>query len=138
VSITAIIGRELGCAPLVLAVESDEETRDGIEALLSADGYEVVTARSEDEAVERAADCCPTLILVSLAGRPEDVVAAAVRVRRRAAIDAVVPIVVFSVPTIEEGAEVPLGRNVYVTRPDNFDQLRGLIGRAILQALRAM
>jgi DNA-binding response OmpR family regulator len=136
VRITSLIEQELGCPPLVLVVENDEETRDGIEKLLAADGYRVETARNETDAVDRAARCCPTLILVSLAGSPDQVVAAAVRVRRRADIDASVPVVVFSVPTIDEGAEISLGRNVHITRPDNFDQLRALLGRVILKSLR--
>ena len=135
VRIASLLERALGCPPLVLAVESDEETRDGIEALLSADGYRVEPARNEDEAVERASRCCPDLILVSLRMPPAEVVAAAVRIRRRAEIDAAVPVVVFSVPTIEEGAEIALGRNVYATYPDNFDQLRALIGRLIMASL---
>ena len=134
--ITSLIEQELGCSPLELVVEDDEETRDGIEGLLTADGYRVEAARSEDDAVDRASRCCPNLILVSLSGSPDDVVAAAVRVRRRADIDASVPVVVFSVPTIDEGAEVSLGRNVHATRPDNFDQLRALLGRVILASLR--
>ena len=132
---TSIIERELGCTPLILAVHDDEETRDGVEALLTADGYRVEPARNEDDAVARAGWCCPNLILVSLAGQPEDVVAAAVRVRRRADLDAAVPIVIFTVPTIAEGDEIALGRNVYVTCPDDFNQLRSLIGRAILESL---
>jgi CheY-like chemotaxis protein len=135
VRIASLLERELGCAPLVLVVDDDEETRDGTEALLSSDGYCVEAARHEDDAVERASRCCPDLILVSLGRPPADVVATAVRIRRRAAIAAAVPVVVFSVPTIEEGAEVALGRNVYVTRPDNFDQLRSLIGRLIMASL---
>lgn len=135
VRIISLIERRLGCTPLVLAVEEDEETRDGIEALLTSDGYRVEPARNEDDAVERASRCCPNLILVSLGRAPTEVVAAAVRIRRRAEIDASVPVVVFSVPTIEEGAEISLGRNVYVTHPDNFDQLRALIGRLIVASL---
>jgi CheY-like chemotaxis protein len=135
VRIPSLLERELGCQPLVLAVESDEETRDGIEALLASDGYRVEAARNEDDAVQRASRCCPDLILVSLGGPPSERVAAAVRIRRRAEIDASVPVVVFSVPTIEEGAEIALGRNVYVTHPDNFDQLRALIGRLIMASL---
>jgi len=129
------IEREIGYAPVVLVVEDDEDTRDGIEALLSADGYRVEAARNEKDAVERALRCCPDLILVSLGGTPADVVAAAVRVRRRAEIDVSVPVVVFSIATIEEGAEVPLGRNVYATRPDNFDQLRAFIRKRIVDSL---
>jgi DNA-binding response OmpR family regulator len=138
VRITSVIERELGCPPLVLVVSDDHETRDGTERLLSADGYRIETARDEDEAAERASWCCPNLILVSLAGRPDAVVASAVRVRRRADLDATVPVVVFSVPTIDEGAEIALGRNVHVTRPDNFDQLRSLLGRVMLESLRGV
>lgn len=135
VRIASLLERELGCPPLVLVVDDDEETRDGIEALLSSDGYRVEPARDEDDAVDRASRCCPDLILVSLGLPAAEVVAAAVRVRRRAEIGAAVPVIVFSVPTIEEGAEVALGRNVYITHPDNFDQLRALIGRLIMASL---
>lgn len=134
-SIASFLERHIGCAPLVLVVEDDEETRDGIGALLTSDGYRVEAARSENDAVERALRCCPDLILVSLAGSPDEVVAAAVRTRRRAEIDKTVPVVVFCVPTIEEGAEIALGRNVYITRPDNFDQLRALLGRLLIASI---
>jgi len=40
----------------VLVVDDVEESRDGIEKLLTADGYQVDAARSEDEAVDRAAE----------------------------------------------------------------------------------
>lgn len=136
--ITSIIEQELGCPPLVLVVSDDREVRDGTEKLLASDGYRIETARDEQTAAERASSCCPNLILVSLAGSPDAVVAAAVRLRRRADLDASVPVVVFSVPTIDEGAEITLGRNVHVTRPDNFDQLRSLVGRAILESLRVL
>jgi len=115
----------------VLVVEDVEETRDGIEQLLRSDGYRVEPARSEEDAVRRASANCPDLILVSLEGPPDAVVSAAVRIRRRASIDQIVPVVVFSVPTIEEGAEICLGRNVWVTWPDNFNQLRGLLARLL-------
>lgn len=133
--VTSILERHIGCAPLLLVVADDQETRDGIEQLLTSDGYRVEPARDERDAVERALRCCPDLILVSLAGSPDDVVAAAVRTRRRAEIDATVPVVVFCVPTIDEGAEISLGRNVYITRPDNFDQLRALLGRLLLASI---
>jgi hypothetical protein len=106
VRVTSFVERELGCSPLLLVVADDEETRDGIEKLLVSDGYRAAT-----------------------------VVGTAVRIRRRAEIDASVPVVVFCVPTIDQGAEIALGRNVYVTRPDNFDQLRDFLGRLILSSL---
>jgi CheY-like chemotaxis protein len=135
VRVPAFIERQIGCSPLVLMVEDVEETRDGIEKLRTADGYRVEPARNEHDAVTRASRCCPDLILVSLAGSPSAVVAAAVRIRRRAGIDTSVPVVVFCVPTIEERAEVMLGRNVWARRPDNFDQLRELLGRLLVRSL---
>jgi len=132
------VERQVGYVPLVLVVEHDEETRDGIEQLLSADGYRVEAARNEEDAVKRALRCCPDLILVTVAGSPDAAVGAAVRIRRRAGIDVAVPVVVFCVPALEQGAEVPLGRNVHVTRPDNFDQLRAFLLRLIVASIRAI
>jgi hypothetical protein len=96
----------------ILVTDDVEETRDGIERLLEADGYQVDPARDEADAIERAGSC-------------------AHRIRRLAGLTDDVPVVIFCVPTIEEGAEVALGRNIFATRPDNFDQLRRLLGRIL-------
>jgi len=122
-----VITREDRRAAIVLVVHDIEETRDGIEKLLTADGYRVNPARNEDDAVERACRQCPDLILVSLGGSPVDVVSSAARIRQRAGLDDTVPVVVFCVPTVEEGDEVAIGNDVYVTSPDNFDQLRSFL-----------
>lgn len=123
--------RRGGRAARILVAHDLEETRDGIEKLLTTDGYRVVPARNEHDAVERARRHRPDLILVSLAGRPVDVIASAARIRIRSGLPGEVPVVVFCLPTVIEGAEVALGENVYVTRPDNFDQLRALLGRLL-------
>ena len=115
----------------VLVVEDVAETRDGIEALLKADGYRVTVARDERDAIESAQRTCPDLILVSLAGLPGDVILAARRIRDRAEVGEDVPVVVFCNEEIGEGEEVAIGRNVYVTRPDNFNQLRSLLARLL-------
>jgi DNA-binding response OmpR family regulator len=119
---------------VVLVADDVEETRDGIEKLLSADGYRVDPARNEDDAVDRARRRRPDLILVSLDGPPVEVIASAARIRVRAALNDRVPVVVFCIPTLDEGAEVAIGSNVYVTRPDNFDQLRAFLGRLLRQS----
>jgi len=117
---------------VILVAHDVEETRDGIERLLKAHGYRVDPARSEHHAVERAQRQAPDLILVSLGGPPDDSIASALRIRHRAGLGDEVLVVVFCVQTVDEGAEVELGRNVYATRPDNFDQLRGFLGRLLL------
>jgi CheY-like chemotaxis protein len=118
---------------IVLVAHDVEETRDGIEALLTTDGYAIVTARHEDEAVARARRRRPDLILVSFDGVAVDVILSAARIRQRAGLGNIVPVVIFSVSIVDEGAEIALGNNVYITSPDNFDQLRGLIGRLLSQ-----
>ena len=118
-------------APRILVVEDVEETRDGIEKLLTADGYRVDPARDEAEAVARARRTPPDLILISFRGRPIDVIAMASRVRKGAHVGQRVPVVIFCIQLVLEGAEVEIEGNVHLTRPDNFDQLRALIQRLL-------
>jgi CheY-like chemotaxis protein len=115
----------------ILVVEDVHETRDGIEKLLTADGYRVALARDEQDAIESAQRVHPDLILVSLAGSPREVVFSARSIRERARVGAQVPVVVFCIDGIGEGDEVEIGENVHVTRPDNFNQLRSLLTRLL-------
>lgn len=118
-------------SPLVLIVEDVDETRDGIEELLKVDGYRVDPARDEEDAVARARRERPGLILVSLSGQHLDVIAAGQRIRERADLGEQVPVVIFCIESVAEGAEVEIGTNVHLTRPDNFDQLRGFLRRLL-------
>lgn len=117
--------------PLILVVLDVEETRDGVEALLKADGYRVDAARDEEDAVIRTQRKHPDLILVNLGMAFVEVIVAARRIRERAELNEEVPVVIFCVDGVGEGDEVEIGQNVYVTRPDNFNQLRGLLGRLV-------
>jgi two-component system, OmpR family, response regulator MprA len=116
---------------IILVLEDVNETRDGIEKLLKADGYRVAPARDETDAIESAQRQRPDLILVSVAGLPHEVIATAHRVRERSAVGEGVPVVLFSIEDISEGEEVAIGRNVYITHPDNFNQLRSLLSRLL-------
>lgn len=117
--------------PIILVVEDVAETRDGIEKLLKADGYHVAVARDERDAIESARLRCPDLILVSLAGLASEVILTARRIRERAEVGELVPVVVFCVESIGEGDEVAIGQNVHITHPDNFNQLRRLLTRLL-------
>jgi two-component system, OmpR family, response regulator MprA len=116
---------------IILVVEDVQETREGIERLLRADGYSVTLAKDEEDAIESAQRQRPDLILVSLAGVPREVIVSGRRIRQKAAIGEDVPVVVFCVDEIAEGDEVAIGENVHVTRPDNFNQLRSLLARLL-------
>jgi CheY-like chemotaxis protein len=115
----------------ILVTDDVEETRGGIERLLEADGYRVDPARDEADAVERAGRHRPDLILLSVRESQDDAIASAHRIRRLAKLSDDVAVVIFCVPTVDEGAEVAVGRSVFVTRPDNFDQLRSFLGRIL-------
>ena len=112
-------------------MEDVHETRDGIEKLLLADGYRVALARDEPDAIENARQERPDLILVSLAGLPLKVIASARRIREDAGVADTIPVVVFCIGELSEGDEVTVGKNVHVTRPDNFNQLRALLIRLL-------
>jgi CheY-like chemotaxis protein len=120
-----------GQGATILVVEDVEETRDAIEGLLRVDGYCLIAARHEEDAIERARRKRPDLILMSLDGLGTDVIATALRIRTRAELGEDVPVVIFCVHTIAHGAEVEIEKNVHVTRPDNFDQLRGFLRRLL-------
>lgn len=117
-------------AALILVVEDVHEISDGIERLLKADGYRVVLARDEVEAIESAQLTRPDLILVNWTGLTGQVLAIVRRIRERSAVGDQVP-VVFWIEDINEGEEVEVAGNVFLTRPDSFNQLRGLIARLL-------
>jgi hypothetical protein len=68
---------------------------------------------------------------VSLGGSIAHVIATARCVRDRAGLGKQVPIVIFCIESIAGGGEVSIGNNVYLTRPDNFNQLRALLRRLL-------
>ena len=122
---------EIGINPIILVVEDVYETRDGFEKLLKVDGYRVVLARDELDGIENAQRQRPDLILVSLEGTPGEVLTCGRRIRESAAAGEEVPIVVFGFDEIAAGAEVCIGKNVHITHPDNFNQLRDFLSRLL-------
>lgn len=115
----------------ILVVEEVEEIRDGIESLLKADGYCVNSARNENHAIAEAQRTKPDLILISRGAPANLMIRKALRIRKYGGLTEKVPIVIFSVDTLPEGAEVESRARIYLTRPDNFDQLRQLLRRVL-------
>lgn len=117
---------------LILVLEDIEETRDGIEKLLKSDGYRVEPARTVEEAILKAKREPPDLLLVSLAGPTARIIELAKRLRQEAGLlEEQVPIVIFCIEEVAQGAEVAIGGNVYLTRLDNFNQLRTFLARLL-------
>ena len=126
-----LMASEHGGPAIILVVEDVHETRDGIETLLTADGYRVAVARDQRDAIESAQRTTPDLILVGLAGSLRAVIFSALSIRQGAALGERVALVVFCAAEIDEGDEVAIGKNVHLTHPDNFNQVRGLIARLL-------
>lgn len=122
-------------ADLILVVEDAHEIRDGIERLLKTDGYRVALAKDELHAIESAQLTRPDLILISWTGLSAEVLTTVRRIRERAEVAEQIPLV-FWVEDIDEGEEVALAGNVYLTRPDTFNQLRGLLAYLLDERLR--
>lgn len=118
-------------AARILVVADVEETRDGIERLLQKDAYRVDPARHEGAAVVIARRDPPDLILVSLGGPASVVVATAGSIRDGAGLSEEVPVVVFGLDTVDEGAELEIGKRIFIIRPDNFNQLRNFLARLL-------
>lgn len=116
---------------VILVLEDIEETAYLIEKMLKKSGYCVTLARNEEDAILRGRFPSPNLILMSLGMGPERLLSTAHRIRRRAGLSQDVAVVIFCIPTIPEGAEIEVDKNVYMTRPDNFNQLRELLHRLL-------
>jgi len=117
----------------ILVVNDVEATLDGIEELLTRDGYRVEAARDEREAAEKARLSSPDLMLVSLDGEVAGIIAAASRIRASAGLAKNLPIIIFCVGELKEGCESAVGNNIYLAHPENFNQLRDFIARLLLR-----
>jgi CheY-like chemotaxis protein len=119
-------------SPTLLLVGNVEGARAGVKRLLEMDGYRVLIAATEQEAVESARRERPDLLLVDLGRSPLDTVAVARRIRRRARLSSDVPVVVFPVPMPEpEDADASRRHNVHVTYLIGFEQIETLLGRLL-------
>ena len=117
----------------ILVVDDVEETLDGIEVLLKRDGYCINAARDEQDAAHKMRFNSTDLMLVSLDGEIADVIAVARRIRASAGSNKNLPIIIFCVGEIKEGSETAVGHNIYLSHPDNFDQLRAFIASLLLR-----
>jgi CheY-like chemotaxis protein len=119
-------------SPVLLMVGNIEGASAGVKRLLEMDGYRVIIAATEQEAVESARRERPDLLLVDLGQSPFDTVATARRIRRRARLSSDVPIVAFPVAIPEsEDTDTSLRHNVHVTYLIEFEQLETLLGRLL-------
>ncbi len=71
------------------------------------------------------------LMLISLDGKISDIVAGIDRIREHPALRENVPTIIFCAEESKEADESNIGRNIYFTCPDNFNNLRNFISRLL-------
>lgn len=120
----------------ILLVEEDDDTRLILKHNLQAEGYRVVVALDEEDALERVegGHVQADLILLNLVGKsPAEALEAGRRIRERAKYDGHTPLVVLAEeygPELE-GTDVNAGDNDWVTYPEDHDQMRSLLSRLL-------
>jgi DNA-binding response OmpR family regulator len=120
----------------IFLVEEDDETRHVLRANLQDEGYRVLPAVDEEDALDRVGDGGPRadLLLINLVGKtPEAALAVGRRIRARAEYDGHTPLVVMAEkfgPDVA-GTDVNMGGNDWITYPEDHDQLRKLLARLL-------
>jgi CheY-like chemotaxis protein len=120
----------------ILLVEEDDETRPVLRANLQTDGYRVLPALDEEDALDRVSGggAAADLVLINLVGKaPEAGLAAGRRIRAHAKYDGHTPLVVIAEKYGKglEGTDVNVGGNDWITYPEDHDQLRNLLARLL-------
>jgi len=122
--------------PTIFLVEEDDDTRPILKRNLREQGYHVIIALDEEDALERVEGGRTVygLLLVNVVGvQPEEALESARRIHRRAEMDSKTPIVVIAEKYGKEmeGKDVEVDENEFVTYPEDGAQLHELIARLI-------
>lgn len=118
--------------PLILVVEPDNETRPLLKHNLQRQGYRVIVALDEEDAIERLMGGfhCPHLILLNQFEQSiEEAFEAGQRICNTSELPKNMPIVVLAERYGEdlEGQDVQVGDREYVSYPEDGQQLLDLL-----------
>lgn len=120
--------------PCIFLLEEDDETRLLLRRNLQRDGYRVLLAVDEEDALDRMSDGAvrADLILVNLVGKTTGECLRIGRlIREHAKYDGHTPLVVMpeKYGADVEGTDVNVVGNDWITYPEDAEQLHGLIAR---------
>jgi len=115
-------------ADQILVVDDDENTRAALSELLTADGYDVVTAANGIEALERIERATPSVVLCDMRMPRANGLQLVQKLRLRAAT-AHVPVIMVSAASARDRrlAALSLGADDFVAKPVDFDDLKARI-----------
>jgi DNA-binding response OmpR family regulator len=125
--------------PTILLIEEDDDTRPILRHNLIKEGFRVLLALDEDDAMDRVAgeNLNADLILINLIKKtPEEVLSIGRRIREHAKCDGQIPLVVMAEKygKEQEGTDVNVAENDWITYLEEHDQLPNLLHR-LLQPL---
>jgi CheY-like chemotaxis protein len=123
-------------AATILLVESDDVTRPILKRNLQAQGYHLIVALDEEDALERVSGgrISADLLLFNVVGLPpEQALEAARRIHQSAEFNGDTAIVVMAekYDSQMEGKDVVVGENEYVTYLQDAEQLHNLLARLL-------
>ena len=128
---------ELGKQPTIFLIEEDDETRRELVRNLRSNGYRVIVAIDEEDALERVGggQVQADLVLVNLVRKPVDeLLRVGRKVREHAKYDGHTPLVVMPEKYSKEveGTDVNIEGNDWVHYlGEDLDQLQNLLARLI-------
>src|SRR4028119_495703 len=119
-----LMGQEFEKQPTIFLIEEDDDTRPILKRNLREQGYHVIVALDEEDALERVEGGRTVygLLLVNVVGvQPEEALESARRIHRRAEMDSKTPIVVIAEKYDKEmeGKDVEVNENEFVTYPED-------------------
>ena len=120
----------------IFLIEEDNETRPLLKANLERDGYRVIVALGEEDALERVGggQVPADLVLINLVGTSaEEALEAGRRVRKHAKYNGHTPLVVMAEKYGEdlEGTDVNVEGNDWITYLEDHGQLENLLARLL-------
>lgn len=116
---------------IILFVEDDDDARQGLRRMLIRDGYRVLMAMDEEDALERISyGLHPNVILLNQDGSTDDVLAMGVRIRAIGNLGGV-PIVVIAgkFDASQEGENMAVGVIDYICYWEGRNQLKDLLAQ---------
>ncbi|MDX6695339.1 MAG: hypothetical protein QOF02_2942 [Blastocatellia bacterium] len=121
----------------IFLVEEDDDTRPLMRENLQREGYRVLLAVDEEDAMDRVSGGVKAdLIIINLVGKPlERVLHIGRAIREHAKYDGHTPLVVMAEKygADLEGTDVNVSGNDWITYPEDHEQLRNLLARLLGQ-----
>ncbi len=111
----------------ILVIEDDEYSRDALAHLLSAEGYETLSAHDGESGLTRAHDEQPDLIIVNLDLPGINGKQVIEMIRGDGPLSQTPILVVTGADVKEAETAVEAGANGYLTKPIEFDDLTGVL-----------